>query len=179
MTAQWFIDQISAKAITSQDLSTWMSDWGAASEEPSYTWDDQFLFTNNGSFHRLLNNFDGGSEFLVGNDIDNSNPVVQEEQQHWAQWLMENYGFDGFRIDAASHIDSSVLSKIAEAVKSEKASQGKKYTDSLNYIESYSPNQTTWENANGNPQLSYDSSLFLTLRNTLGQPSSSQSMTTL
>ena len=186
VTAQWFIDQISAKAITSQDLSTWMSDWGAASEEPSYANDnsgiddnDQFLFTNNGSFHRLFDNFDGGGEFLVGNDIDNSNPVVQEEQQHWAQWLMENYGFDGFRIDAASNIDSSVLSKIAEAVKSEKASQGKKYTDSLNYIESYSGNQTTWENANGNPQLSYDSSLFYTLRNTLGQPSSSQSMTTL
>ncbi|WP_057875231.1 glycoside hydrolase family 70 protein, partial [Liquorilactobacillus aquaticus] len=61
------------------------------------------------------------AEFLLANDIDNSNPVVQAEQLNWLYYLT-NFGsitanddqanFDGIRVDAVDNVDADLL-KIA------------------------------------------------------------------
>ncbi|MHA8138268.1 glycoside hydrolase family 70 protein [Lactobacillaceae bacterium Scapto_B20] len=60
----------------------------------------------------------GGSEFLLANDIDNSNPAVQSEQLNWLYYLMNfgsitqndpNANFDSYRVDAVDNVDSDLL----------------------------------------------------------------------
>ena len=60
----------------------------------------------------------GGYEFLLANDVDNSNPVVQAEQLNQIHYLM-NWGsivmgdkdanFDGIRVDAVDNVDADLL----------------------------------------------------------------------
>ncbi|MDC7952437.1 glycoside hydrolase family 70 protein [Liquorilactobacillus mali] len=67
-----------------------------------------------------------GSEFLLANDIDNSNPIVQAEELNWIHYLM-NFGsitandssanFDGIRVDAVDNVDADLLSIAADYFK--------------------------------------------------------------
>ena len=60
----------------------------------------------------------GGYEFLLANDVDNSNPVVQAEQLNQIYYLV-NWGsivmgdkdanFDGIRVDAVDNVDANLL----------------------------------------------------------------------
>ena len=60
----------------------------------------------------------GGYEFLLANDVDNSNPVVQAEQLNQIYYLV-NWGsivmgdkdanFDGIRVDAVDNVDADLL----------------------------------------------------------------------
>lgn len=60
----------------------------------------------------------GGYEFLLANDVDNSNPVVQAEQLNQIHYLV-NWGsivmgdkdanFDGIRVDAVDNVDADLL----------------------------------------------------------------------
>ena len=60
----------------------------------------------------------GGYEFLLANDIDNSNPAVQAEQLNWLHFMM-NFGsivandpkanFDGVRVDAVDNVNADLL----------------------------------------------------------------------
>ena len=60
----------------------------------------------------------GGYDFLLANDVDNSNPVVQAEQLNQLYYLM-NWGkivfgdadanFDGVRVDAVDNVDADLL----------------------------------------------------------------------
>lgn len=60
----------------------------------------------------------GGYEFLLANDVDNSNPVVQAEQVNQIHYLV-NWGsivmgdkdanFDGIRVDAVDNVDADLL----------------------------------------------------------------------
>ncbi|MGX6989545.1 glycoside hydrolase family 70 protein [Leuconostoc fallax] len=64
-----------------------------------------------------------GMEFLLANDVDNSNPIVQAEDLNWLYYLM-NFGtetgndpqanFDSIRIDAISFVDKQVAKKAYE-----------------------------------------------------------------
>lgn len=114
---------------------------------------------NNGNNHHLK------YEFLIGNDIDNSHPVVQEEQLNWAKFLMDEYGFDGFRIDAASHLNTDILTKFQDLMSSR---YGKDLNSHLSFIESYTDNQVDFENNNNNGQLVYDHRMFGAMRDVLG-----------
>ena len=60
----------------------------------------------------------GGYEFLLANDVDNSNPVVQAERLNQIHYLV-NWGsivmgdkdanFDGIRVDAVDNVDADLL----------------------------------------------------------------------
>lgn len=73
-----------------------------------------------------LDNSKGGFELLLANDVDNSNPVVQEEQLNWLYYLM-NFGtitandadanFDGIRVDAVDNVDADLLQIAADYFK--------------------------------------------------------------
>lgn len=123
---------------------------------------------NNGNNHHLNQNV-LQYEFLIGNDIDNSHPVVQEEQLNWAKFLMDEYGFDGFRIDAASHLNTDILTKFQDLMSSR---YGKDLNSHLSFIESYTDNQVDFENNNNNGQLVYDHRMFGAMREALGSASS-------
>lgn len=146
------------------------------SEQPTYSNDnsgidawDQFLFVNrNGAptSKGLKANFSNGDEMLVGADADNADSAVQQETQHWVKWLLDTYHFDGFRIDAASNMSTSVLKQTAETVAGAPTNPGS--SGKLSYIESYSGNQSGYESSIGNPQLSYDVGLWGGSRSSLG-----------
>lgn len=55
-------------------------------------WDDQV----DGEF--------GNYDYLMGLDVDMSDPEVVEEMERWGKWYYEFTGVDGFRIDAVKHI---------------------------------------------------------------------------
>jgi hypothetical protein len=115
-------------------------------------------------------------EFLIGNDIDNSNPTVQREQLNWAKFMMTQYGFDGFRIDAASHFNTKILTDLGNLMNSRYPGR---WNDHLSYIESYTDNQVGFENNNRNRQLVYDHKLFGAFRGSLGKSSSASPLTDL
>jgi glucan-binding YG repeat protein len=139
---------------------------------------DQFLFVkeDGSNLHSINNNLSKAFEFLIGLDIDNSNPTVQEEQRHWMNWMLDTYKFDGFRIDAASHYDKQVL---LDEMAIRKQRFGNDLDNHISYIESYMASQDSFENANGNGQLSMDWALFYTLQNAIGKTEGAQSLATL
>lgn len=164
--------------LTNQYIASQPS-YGYGSEEKSNMNDnsgidnlDQFLFVDKSGnpLHSINNTLNNAHEFLVGNDIDNSNPEVQKEQKHWMDWLLTTYNFDGFRIDAASHYDKKIL---LEETAVKKDHFGDDQANHLSYIESYLASQNT-----GSAQLVMDANLFTALTNSLGK-ANKQSLTTL
>ncbi len=53
----------------------------------------------------VLDQENGNFDYLMLSDIEFRNPHVREELKRWGEWLYENLGFDGFRLDAIKHID--------------------------------------------------------------------------
>ena len=49
----------------------------------------------------------GNYDYLMGADIDFTNPEVVEECYKWAKWYIETTGVTGFRLDAVKHINAS------------------------------------------------------------------------
>ena len=49
----------------------------------------------------------GNFDYLMGADLDFSNPRVVKECQDWAKWYLEMTKVDGFRLDAVKHIDAN------------------------------------------------------------------------
>lgn len=164
---------------------------------------DQVIFVNNNSrnqrngdtsyadsnyrlMNRTINNqtnsdqSDNSPELLVGNDIDNSNPIVQAENLNWEYFLL-NYGklkgynsngnFDGFRIDAADNIDADVLDQVAQLVNDLYHTKGNAVNanNHLIYNEGYHSGAAQMLNQKNNPELYMDSGYFYTLENVLGR----------
>jgi alpha-amylase len=48
----------------------------------------------------------GNFDYLLGCNLDLSNPDVQKELYHWGEWYLETTGVDGFRFDATKHVKS-------------------------------------------------------------------------
>ena len=168
----------------------------ASSELPDPSGYGQVIFVNNdntsyaNSKYRLMNrtvnnqtgndNSDNSPEFLMGVDIDNSNPVVQAENLNWEYFLL-NYGklmgynqdgnFDGFRIDAADHIDADVLDQMGQLMNDMYHMKGnpQNANNHLTYNEGYRGGAVRMLNKKGNPQLYLDSWIFSTLENVLGR----------
>lgn len=146
--------------------------YGLRSEEPTYAndnsgidWDDTFVFDNHGPLDK---NF--GNEFLVGNDLNNADKRVQDEQRHWMQWMLDTYGFDGFRIDAAAHYDTEILKIEDEVTNAHFGGDRSKYTS---YLEAYYEGaQGEYLDGQGNRQLAMDGDLFYNMQGTLGRRNS-------
>lgn len=168
--------------------------------------DDQVIFVNNNSKnqklgntsyadsdYRLMNrtinnqqgrdNSDNSPELLVGNDIDNSNPVVQAENLNWEYFLL-NYGklmgydsdgnFDGFRVDAADNIDADVLDQLGELFNDLYHTKGNQVNanNHLIYNEGYHNGAAKMLNNKNNPELYMDAYMYYTLENVLGRKAS-------
>ena len=110
-------------------------------------------------------------EFLLGQDVDNSDATVQAEQTNWEKFLYEEYDFDGFRWDAAGHYNTDILKNAAVTASENRAADGTSVNDSLNYLESYVQEQVPYLNANGNAQLAYDAQPYYAYKDALGYSS--------
>ena len=53
----------------------------------------------------------GNYDYLMGADLDLSNPEVCEELKKWGSWYIDTTNIDGFRIDAAKHTSYSFLTE--------------------------------------------------------------------
>lgn len=62
----------------------------------------------------------GNFDYLMFADIDHYHPEVREELFQWALWMIEQTGVQGFRIDAAKHIDEDFMRDFIHHVKSNK-----------------------------------------------------------
>jgi alpha-amylase len=62
-----------------------------------------------------------GDDYLMGADVDYynygsdgeafANTNVVDEMKAWGEWIVNDIGFDGFRIDAVKHIDSTFINE--------------------------------------------------------------------
>ena len=48
----------------------------------------------------------GNYDYLMGCDLDMSDPIVKEELLKWGKWYYDTTKFDGLRLDAVKHISS-------------------------------------------------------------------------
>ena len=55
-------------------------------------------------------------DYLLGCDVDYQNEKVVEEAIAWGKWLVQELGVDGFRLDAAKHIDTPFLKRWLDEV---------------------------------------------------------------
>lgn len=129
-------------------------------------------------------------EFLMGVDIDNSNPVVQAENFNWEYFLL-NYGklmgynqdgnFDGFRIDAAANMDADVLDQLAQLVNDMYHIKGNDANadQHLLYNEDYHTYSQRMLDQKGNQELYMDSGYYSMLQNVLGRSDSRASISNL
>ncbi len=49
----------------------------------------------------------GNFDYLMGADLDFSNPEVIQECKNWGEWYLETTNVDGFRLDAVKHISAN------------------------------------------------------------------------
>ena len=63
-----------------------------------------FLFKDK-SFDQNVDLEKGNYDFLMGCDIDVKHPEVIGELQYWGEWFVNTTNVDGFRFDAAKHVD--------------------------------------------------------------------------
>ncbi len=129
------------------------------------------------SDYRLLGrmpiNIDGkgykGAEFLLANDVDNSNPVVQAEQLNWLYYLL-NFGtitgnndqanFDSVRVDAPDNIDADLMNIAKDYFNAAYGMNSDAVSNKhINILEDWNSSDPNYFNKIGNPQLTMDVSL--------------------
>lgn len=59
----------------------------------------------------------GNYDYLLANDVDVDNPEVVAELNSWGRWVVKEFGFDGFRMDAVKHIDYNFTRGFLDAVR--------------------------------------------------------------
>ncbi len=150
---------------TNSDLTPWAnSDYRLLNRTPTQQDGTKKYFTEGG---------EGGYEFLLSNDVDNSNPVVQAEQLNQLHYLM-NWGdivlgdkdanFDGVRVDAVDNVNADLLQVYSNYFK-----DNYKVTDSeanalahISILEAWSLNDNQYNEDTNGTALSIDNSSRLT-----------------
>lgn len=59
----------------------------------------------------------GNYNFLMGCNLDILDPNVRKELYYWGEWFIKTTGIDGFRFDAAKHVDSGFFLKWLEHIR--------------------------------------------------------------
>ena len=128
----------------------------------------------------------GGYEFLLANDVDNSNPIVQAEQLNWLHYLM-NFGsivandpdanFDGVRVDAVDNVNADLLQIASDYFKEYYgvADSEAKAIAHLSILEAWSDNDPDYNKDTQGAQLPIDNKLRLSLLYSFMRPLSVRS----
>ena len=122
----------------------------------------------------FIDKSNGGYEFLLSSDFDNSNPAVQAEQLNWLHFMM-NFGsivandptanFDGVRVDAVDNVNADLLQIASDYFKSrykvgESEEEAIKH---LSILEAWSDNDPDYNKDTKGAQLAIDNKLRLSL----------------
>ncbi|KAF9908480.1 hypothetical protein BX616_000138 [Lobosporangium transversale] len=59
----------------------------------------------------------GNFDYLMCNDIDYKHPDVVRETEKWAVWCVNEFGIDGFRIDALKHVSTGFISHLLDYIR--------------------------------------------------------------
>ncbi|MGT2929821.1 glycoside hydrolase family 70 protein [Streptococcus dentasini] len=128
----------------------------------------------------------GGYEYLLANDVDNSNPVVQAEQLNWLHYLL-NFGsiyandpdanFDSIRVDAVDNVDADLLQISSDYLKSAyKIHQNNKNAnDHVSIVEAWSDNDTPYLHDEGDNLMNMDNKFRLSMLWSLAKPTNIRS----
>lgn len=83
----------------------------------------------------------GNYDYLMGVDLDMSDPEVLEELDRWGEWYLNFTGVDGFRIDAVKHIEFHFfkvwLSKLREKSGKKLFAVGEYWNAELGRLQNY------------------------------------------
>lgn len=83
----------------------------------------------------------GNYDYLMGVDLDMSDPEVLEELDRWGKWYYDFTGVDGFRLDAVKHIDFNFfkvwLGKLREYSGKDIFAVGEYWNAELSILEKY------------------------------------------
>lgn len=79
-------------------------------------WDTIYLFEGKWFDSHVADEF-GNYSYLMGCDVDQSNPEVQEMTIDWGTWYLDTTGVDGLRLDAVKHIPAWALSLYVDALR--------------------------------------------------------------
>ena len=133
--------------------------------------------------HKIVNGSDGGYEFLLSNDIDNSNPVVQAEMLNQLYYFM-NWGqivfgdkdkdahFDGIRVDAVDNVSIDMLQLVSSYMKAAyKVNESEaRALANISILEAWSQNDPYYVNEHNTAALSMDNGLRLSIVHGLTRP---------
>lgn len=61
----------------------------------------------------------GNFDYLMGMNVDMSNPTVQRETEKWLRWYLDETGVDGLRLDAVKHISFPFYRDLLKKVREE------------------------------------------------------------
>lgn len=83
----------------------------------------------------------GNFDYLMGADIDFSNPRVIEECINWGKWYINLTDINGFRLDAVKHIDANFyknwIQTLRNETKEELFSVGEYWAEDVNKLHRY------------------------------------------
>ena len=81
----------------------------------------------------------GNYDYLMGADIDFSNPEVVEECNKWGKWYVETTNIDGLRLDAVKHIKSGFMAEFIHEMRKIKKLDcvGEYWNRNLQSLENY------------------------------------------
>lgn len=112
------------------------TDWDESTHEPGVYlfdgkhWDEDVDKSENGNY-----------DYLMGSDVDVSEPAVEEELGRWGEWYLKTTGVDGFRLDALKHISRAFfhrwLTRLREATGKELFTVGEYWSPEVEDLESY------------------------------------------
>ncbi|KAF9896373.1 hypothetical protein BX616_007582, partial [Lobosporangium transversale] len=73
----------------------------------------------NKSFAEDVDGENGNFDYLMCCNIDYKHPDVVAETKRWALWCVNEFGIDGFRIDALKHISAGFIAHLLDYVRKE------------------------------------------------------------
>ena len=83
----------------------------------------------------------GNYDYLMGADLDFSNPRVVKECTDWGKWYLEFTKVDGFRLDAVKHIDANFyrdwIKELRNETKKELFAVGEYWSTDVNKLHKY------------------------------------------
>ncbi|KLO17207.1 glycoside hydrolase family 13 protein [Schizopora paradoxa] len=84
----------------------------------------------------------GNYDYLLGCDIDHTQPDVKEDLLRWGEWILEQTGGAGFRFDAMKHFDRRFLAEFIERCRRSLGSRdmfavSEYWSDSISKVEHY------------------------------------------
>ncbi len=90
------------------------TDW----DENTQCMDRIFRFTGK-SWAKNVDPEKGNFDYLMGMNVDMSNPAVVRETQKWLAWYIKETHIDGLRLDAVKHISFPFYKKLLPYIRSE------------------------------------------------------------